>query len=160
MKRQRLLRKPLRATEAFSLIEVVLALSIVAIGLITIMGLFPQALTSGKNAVDDSICGMIAEDTIAARKIDIQTGKSTIGAPNIPPRWFTANGTEIFVPPDLPSNATFQVVITAAPVPGLPNNVNVESTQIQIFWPWLTPNLTKAIPPPSTNTFYTEITKF
>ena len=64
MKKQRLLRKPLRATDAFSLIEVVLALSIVAIGLITIMGLFPQALTSGKNAVDDSICGMIAEDTM------------------------------------------------------------------------------------------------
>jgi len=160
MNGQRHLRKRLRATEAFSLIEVVLALSIVAIGLVTIIGLFPQGLTSGRNAVDDSLCGMIAEDTIADRKIDIQTTNSTIAAASIPSRWFTANGTEILKPVSA-TNAMFQVNITATPVVGLPNNVNVESTQIQILWPWLNPSLTtKTPPPPNTNTFYTEITKY
>jgi type II secretory pathway pseudopilin PulG len=158
MNGHRHLRKRLRATEAFSLIEVVLALSIVAIGLVTIIGLFPQGLTSGRNAVDDSLCGIIAEDAIASRKIDIQTKVSPIGDPNIPIRWYAANGTEITAAPINPANAMFQVVITATPVPGIPN---LENTQIQILWPWFSgQTVTKTPPPPNTNTFYTEITKY
>ena len=158
MNKQRLLRKSLRATEAFSLIEVVLALSIVAIGMVTIIGLFPQGLTSAKNAVDDSLCGIIAEDAIASRKVDIQTNVSPIGDPNIASRWYAANGTEITANPINPANAMFQVVITATVVPGIPN---LESTQIQIMWPWYNSSLTtKTPPPPNTNTFYTEITKY
>jgi type II secretory pathway pseudopilin PulG len=162
MNTQRLVGKRLRVTEAFSLIEVVLALSIVAVGMVTIIGLFPQGLTSAKNAVDDSLCGMIAEDAIASRKIDIQTGNSTILAATIPPRWYAANGREIFVPPDLPTGATFQVNITATPVIGLPiDNVSVEQTRVQILWPWFSPKTDIKTPsPPNTNTFYTEITKY
>jgi len=157
MNTQRLLLKPLRATEAFSLIEVVLALSIVAIGLVTIIGLFPQGLTSGRNAVDDSLCGIIAEDAIASRKIDIQTGVSTIGAAGIAPRWYAANGTEILNPPS-GANAMFQVVTTASVDP---NVLNLEITQIQIMWPWFNSSLTVKTPPsPNTNTYYTEIAKY
>jgi uncharacterized protein (TIGR02598 family) len=160
MNKQRLLRKSLRATEAFSLIEVVLALSIVAIGLVTIIGLFPQGLTSGRNAVDDSLCGIIAEDAIASRRIDLQnpvTSGATIGQANIPSRWYAANGTEILTPPS-GANAMFQVVTTASVDPNIPN---LEITQIQIMWPWLNPSLTVKTPsPPNTNNYYTEITKY
>jgi uncharacterized protein (TIGR02598 family) len=146
----------------FSLIEVVLALSIVAVGLISIIGLFPQGLTSAKNAVDDSICGMIAQDVIASRKVDIQTGVSTIGVSPISALWYTANGAPLTNNPVSPTNAMFQVLITATPVIGLPNNINnVESTQVQILWPWYSSQtVTKTPAPPNTNTFCTEITKY
>jgi len=105
--------KPRKANAAFSLIEVVLALSIVAIGLLTILGLFPQALTSAKNAADDSICGMVAQDTIASRKIDIQTG-TPIGGGALASRWFSANGQEIILTGSArPTNAMFQCEIVA-----------------------------------------------
>jgi uncharacterized protein (TIGR02598 family) len=157
MNEQQLLRKSLRSTGAFSLIEVVLALSIVAIGLVTIIGLFPQGLTSARNAVDDSLCGIIAQDTIADRRIEIQNG-GTVTVVGTPIRWYAANGTEITATPINPATAMFQVVITATPVPGIPN---AESTQIQILWPWYNSSLTtKTPPPPNTNTFYTEITKY
>jgi len=150
--------KTFHATSAFSLIEVVLALSIVAVGLITIMGLFPQGLNSAKSAADDSLCAMVAQDTIAERRIDLQKGSSSVGAASIPPRWFTSSGQEIFVPPDIPTNAMFKCQIAALPFPGYPN---LEQTQIQILWPWYNASpSTKTPSPPNTNTFVTEIAKY
>ncbi|HXI84780.1 MAG TPA: hypothetical protein VNL17_11910 [Verrucomicrobiae bacterium] len=146
--------RPLKATAAFSLIEVVLALSIVAIGLLTILGLFPQALTSAKNAADDSICGMVAQDTIAARKIDIQTGIATIGVTPPTFRWFTGNGQETNAASA--SNAMFKCEITATAVPGF---ANLEATQLRIIWPWFALS-TASKQPPNTNIFVTEIAKY
>jgi type II secretory pathway pseudopilin PulG len=157
MNTRQLSSRTVRSSSAFSLIEVVLALSIVAVGLVSIMGLFPQGLNSAKNAADDSLCAIVAQDTIADRRIDIQIGASSIGAANIPPRWFTANGQEI-IGPTSATNAMFKCMITALPFPGLPN---LEQTQVQIFWPWYNANLnTKTPAPANTNIFVTQITKY
>jgi uncharacterized protein (TIGR02598 family) len=157
--RRALFQRAARTGAAFSLIEVVLALSIVALGMLTILGLFPQGLTSAKNAADDSLCAMVAQDTIADRKIQIETGtnNAAIGVVGTNPnRWFDAKGKELFT--TSPTNAMFNCLITATPNPSYPN---LEITQVQIMWPWYNASTTTKTPaPPNTNTFVTEIVKY
>jgi len=108
--------KTLAGRAAFSMIEIVVALSVMAIGLLAILGLFPQGLNSAKNAADDSLCALVAQDTIAARRIDIQDVVSTIGAANIPSRWFTSTGKEIIIiiDPTPATGAMFRCQINAS----------------------------------------------
>jgi uncharacterized protein (TIGR02598 family) len=49
--------------EGFSLVEIMLALAIMAIGLIAIIGLIPQGVQSGRGAVDNTLAATVAHDT-------------------------------------------------------------------------------------------------
>ena len=51
-----------RATAAFSLVEVALAVAVIAIGLLVILGLFPQGLQSARDAADNTLSATIAQD--------------------------------------------------------------------------------------------------
>lgn len=53
------------ARGGFSLVEVTLALAICAIGLLSVLGLFPQALTSARNAADNTISATIVQDVFS-----------------------------------------------------------------------------------------------
>ena len=55
-----------RGREAFSLIEVVLAVAITALGLLAILGLLPQGLVASRNAADNTISATLAHDTFNA----------------------------------------------------------------------------------------------
>lgn len=70
------LTRPLLSLCAFSLTEVVLALGIVAFGLVAIIGLIPVGLTSLKESVEDSSTEMIMENvrsSIVGRPLAIGT---------------------------------------------------------------------------------------
>ncbi|MGD0059348.1 MAG: prepilin-type N-terminal cleavage/methylation domain-containing protein [Verrucomicrobiia bacterium] len=58
-----LLRK--RSRNAFSLIEVVLALAVSALGLVAIVGLLPQGLQASRDAADNTISATIVHDIFA-----------------------------------------------------------------------------------------------
>jgi len=144
------------------MVEVVLALSIVALGLLTIMGLFPQALNSAKSAADDSLTSLVAQDTIAERRIEIATNGAPIAViPNgdigrlsstSVQRWFTVSGQET----NVAGLGEFHCVLTVFPVTTVPSLPNLEFVQVQVMWPYY--NTT--VFPPNTNTYYTEISKY
>ena len=57
-------RRP-KASAAFSLVEVTLALAVMAIGLIAILGLIPQGVQSSRDAADNTLAATIAHDTFS-----------------------------------------------------------------------------------------------
>lgn len=138
----------------FSLVEVVLAMAVVAVGLITIIGLFPQGLTSARRAMDDSLCAMIAQDVIAERRILIQNGGAQIGIVNAAdsPRFYTPEGTNTTDA----SSALYRCEVTNTPVATI---ANLENTQVRIVWPWYTTG-SSTNAPPNTNVFVTMIAKY
>jgi len=145
------------ATRGFSLIEVVLALAVVAVGLVTIIGLFPQGLTSARRAMDDSLSAMVAQDAFATRRILVQNGSATIGtvAPSDSPLWYDATGTNLANAASS-INALYKCEIRATLI-----NPNLEQTEVNIYWPWYSTKVgTKNPPPPNTNTFVTMIAKY
>jgi Tfp pilus assembly protein PilV len=48
----------------FSLVEVTLAMAVMAVGLIAILGLIPQGVTSSRNAVDNTLAATIVHDDL------------------------------------------------------------------------------------------------
>ncbi len=144
------------ASAGFSLVEVVLALAVVAVGLITIIGLFPQGLSSARRAMDDSLSAMVAQDVIAERRILIQNGGATIGNTTAePPRWYAAEGTNLLGAASS-ANAMYKCEIVATLI-----NPNLEETQVCIYWPWYsTATTTKTPPPANTNIFVTRIARY
>lgn len=52
-------------TRAFTLVEVALAIAVIAIGLIGILALFPLGLRATRSATDNTAMAMIAQDYIA-----------------------------------------------------------------------------------------------
>ncbi len=144
------------SSSGFSLVEVVLALAVVAVGLITIIGLFPQGLSSARRAMDDSLSAMVAQDVIAERRILIQNGGATLGnASAEPPRWYAAEGTNLFGAASS-TNAMYKCEIVATLI-----NPNLEETQVRIYWPWYSAATTTKTPPPAnTNIFVTRIAKY
>jgi Tfp pilus assembly protein PilV len=57
--------RTLITTHAFSLIEVTLALAIVAVGLIAIIGLLPQGIQASRDAADNTLAATMAQDTFS-----------------------------------------------------------------------------------------------
>jgi uncharacterized protein (TIGR02598 family) len=146
-----------RATRGFSLVEVVLALAVVTVGMVTILGLFPQGLNSARRAMDDSLSAMVAQDAIAARRINIQNGAATIGTVAFAdsPLWYDATGTNL-ASAAASLNALYKCEIVATKVTD-----NLEQTQVNIYWPWYSAKTgAKSPPPPNTNTFVTLIAKY
>jgi type II secretory pathway pseudopilin PulG len=76
--------RSLRETEAFSLVEVVLALGVVAFALVAILGVFPTGLTTQHSAQDDSRSAQIAGDILSSVVSQAQTNwpNATITQPS------------------------------------------------------------------------------
>lgn len=142
-----------RREQAFSLVEVVLAIAIIAIGLVAILGLFPQGLTSGQNASDDSLVAVIAQDVITRRKIDIQGNPAILGT-SPGDSWFLPDGSETSA--GSANTARYKCKVICAPVAGI---ANLESTRVEIVWPWFKP-AGDGYSPLSTNVFVTEIAAY
>lgn len=58
----RFLIRSRRNCEAFSLVEMSLAIAVIAVGLLAVIGLLPQALHSARNAADNSLVATIVQD--------------------------------------------------------------------------------------------------
>ena len=146
-----------KSTSGFSLIEVVLALAVATVGLVAILGLFPQGLSSARNAVDDSFTAIIAQDTIAGRRADLQNGTATLGiAANPDTRWFTPDGHEILLTNNTDAlPAMYRCEVKASPLTGVAPNL--ESTRVVIYWPWYRKSDAPNQSTMNTNIFVTEI---
>ncbi len=84
-----------RATSAFSLIEVTLAIGIIAFALTAVVGLLPVGLTSFRQAVDVSTENRIVQRFAAeARQTEFATLVGT-GSTEYPVRHFDDQGTEV-----------------------------------------------------------------
>lgn len=145
-----------RSSQGFSLIEVVMAIAIVAVGLVAILGLIPQGLKSARNAADDSLVAVIAQDTIAQRKIYILNNHDKIGTtdPN-QPYYYMADGT--YTNPPSANLAMFRCEVTSTK----DQNLNLETTQVRILWPWYRSDLPPgSFYPLNTNVFMTAITAY
>ncbi|MGD0650814.1 MAG: hypothetical protein ABSA97_06705 [Verrucomicrobiia bacterium] len=75
-----------RATAAFSLIEVALAVAVIAIGLLAVIGLFPQGLQSARDAADNTLSATIVQNLFGQLRngdftINICTDPSDLGYP-------------------------------------------------------------------------------
>lgn len=78
--------------------EIALALLVVAIGVVSIMGLFPAGLQANKRAIDETRVAMFAEDILSGVKTvieetpweDVQPELQNSGLPTVAPDMFAA----------------------------------------------------------------------
>lgn len=85
-------RRPLiHSSSAFSLVEVTLALGIVAFSLLTLVGLIPMGLTTFHKAVNASISSQIVQQVVT----DMQQTDFSQLTQSIPIRYFDDQGNEL-----------------------------------------------------------------
>lgn len=79
----------MRKSAGFSLVEVTLAIGIIAFALLAIFALIPVGLNSSRDAIDDTTTSLIAQDIYNRIKSEVATDQ-------VPVAWTTANGTDRF----------------------------------------------------------------
>ncbi len=163
-----------RSDKAFSLIEVVLALAVSAIGLMAILGLLPQGLEASRNAADNTISATIVHDvfsTIRAGQFTAATNLTSLGFsyPNTPPicnlQTFSSsiNGSIVgyFDQAGFTTNQAngyYLVTLNFQPEipPGVPNNTpaSVSMVTATVVWPALSAS------PINTSVFVTKVAQY
>jgi uncharacterized protein (TIGR02598 family) len=129
--------------QAFSLVEVVLALGIVAFAFVAILGLIPAGMSSFRQAINISVCSQIGQKVIAdAFQADYDTLLTPLGSTQDSPtpflmnyRYFDEEGNEILQSPRPTTNTqntppsteqfVYLVVTKVSPyiiLPGLPSS--------------------------------------
>src|ERR1043166_4166417 len=77
----------MRKSAGFSLIEVTIALGVIAIGVIAILGLVPLGLRSGSDSIDDTRIALIAKDvqsrTAASVSYSMFAGTTDVTLPTL-----------------------------------------------------------------------------
>lgn len=129
---------------AFSLVEVTLALAVIAIGLIAILGLLPHGLQASRDAADNTIAATIVQDIFSEMRSQPFTGPPyNLSAPgSTPPLYFTHGG--------FATNAAgryFQVAVNWEPQPPL----SLSRVTATVVWP------AQAAAPINTNIFVTNV---
>ncbi len=119
----------------FSLVEVTLALGIVAFSLLTLVGLIPMGLTTFHKAINTSVSSQIVQQVVT----DVQQTDFSQFTVQNPLRYFDDQGNQIGTVANPPSNGlagmVYQVnVIVNAPtqVPGGSSSSNLASVIIEI----------------------------
>ena len=137
----------LRTHAGFNLIEVVIALAVVSIGLVSILGLLPHALQGSRDAQDRTIAATIVAQYLAEFRAD--------GFNNIPTSPETILLGADGYATSTTSPAYFSVTVTAANKAGLVDaagNPTVKVITAVVSWRY--PN------PVSSDTFVTEIARY
>jgi uncharacterized protein (TIGR02598 family) len=81
-----------RRNQAFTLVEVSLAISVLAFGLVAMFSLLPAGMTLHRRAIDSSLTSFIAQRIIA----DVQQSDfETVRAAPLTARYFTMEGAEV-----------------------------------------------------------------
>ena len=139
----------LRTRTAFSLIEVTLALVVMAIGLIAILGLIPQGVTSSRSAADNTLVATIVHDTFSQmRQQTMQSGSTWPTVSGSQHIYYDAAGTNQFIAPS--ADTYFDVQLVSQVTPSL---LTVTAT---VTWP------VKSVTakPLNTNIFFTSIANY
>lgn len=77
-----------RRAQAFSLVEVVLAIGVVSFAFVAILGLLPAGMTQFRQAVDTTVCAQIAQRVIGdAQQADYDVLIDRPGMPASPDQW-------------------------------------------------------------------------
>lgn len=117
-------------SEGFSLVEVTLALGVMAVCLIAVFGLLPTGLSSNQAAIQQTatsaVLTMISEDLHATPKAASSSLRFNIPIPDGRVLYFTENGI-----PDIQANSRFRAAITFTPS----TNRLATNGRILITWP-------------------------
>ena len=151
---------PATRRSGFSLIEVMLALGVIAIGLIAIVGMIPQGVQASRDAADNTLSATIAHDIFDTIRADPFTSVnlSGLGFPTALYNlqnpalgilaYFDAQG----LTPATPQDRYYKIALNFQPQSGLPSSV---VTAI-VTWP----DKGTAALPINTNVFVTEIANY
>jgi uncharacterized protein (TIGR02598 family) len=126
----------------FSLVEVTLAMAVMAIGLIAILGLIPQGVTSSRGAADNTLVATIVHDIFNATRaqpfagVNLNSAAYPFGFPLGPynlqfPKLDTAYFDQSGLSPLTPADDYFKVVLSFAPQ--TPQALSVVTASV--FWP-------------------------
>jgi uncharacterized protein (TIGR02598 family) len=143
---------PLGNRAGFSLVEVAVATAVIAIGLLVVIGLFPQGLQSARNAADNTLSATIAQTTFNLIRTSpfnqVYSCSNCASVPPSPPHdlrsysgvdiiYFNQQGVEIpSVPASLVSTAAYYLVtVSYSPPPLLTAPWPVSVLQATVFWP-------------------------
>jgi uncharacterized protein (TIGR02598 family) len=140
-------QKP-KAANGFSLMEVTLAVAVVAIGLIAILGLIPQGVQSSRDAADNTLAATIVQDTFNDLRTRALGGSWPPAAVNI---YYDAVGTNSFLATSTSLDRYFHVVATPVLSASTPDLYVVTAT---ISWP------ATSASPLNTNVFVTQIARY
>ena len=140
---------------AFSLVEVVLALGVIAVGVIAILGVFPTALQTGHSAQDETRAPHIAQSVFGSLVAEARTSTGNLNtAATIPP---TTTSVDLTLSTSSPSpsptpyafyanndgqltnsasDATYAVTIfTNSTPPGFTSSGNANQVTVRVAWP-------------------------
>jgi uncharacterized protein (TIGR02598 family) len=99
----------MRNRSGFSLVEVTLAIGIIAVALVAIMALIPVGLNSSRDAIDATRSSLIGQDVQTRVKSSVTNGTFSGGDVTLPPWFYDRDG--VFV--DVTANGYSSVVYRA-----------------------------------------------
>jgi uncharacterized protein (TIGR02598 family) len=164
-----------RSDKAFSLIEVVLALAVSAIGLVAILGLLPQGLQASRDAADNTVSATLVHDifaTIRAGQFTSATNVNSLGfnlpiSPVCNLQTFSSSVSGIsssyfdkagFIPATTNADFYYKVVLVFQPEipPTAPAGTlaAVSTVTATVVWPAL------SVSPINTNVFVTKVAQY
>jgi len=138
-----------RGQLAFSLVEVVLALGVIAVGVIAILGAFPTALQIGHSAQDETRAAHIAQSVFGSLVAQGRTGTGNLNtAATIPPTTTSVNLTSSSQYTtcanndgqliNCTANATYAITIyTNNSVPGFTDPASANQVTVRVLWPFV-----------------------
>lgn len=160
-----------RTQAGFSLIEIMLALAIIAIGLIAIIGLIPQGVQASRGAADNTLSATVAHDvfnTIRSKPfatVDltslgftnaILTPFTILGTPGIYNLQNAGAGVAYYdqkgyTPPATPQDNYYAVCVTFTPQPGL------SLVRVMVTWPVKS---LVSVAAANTNIYFTQVANY
>lgn len=125
-------RKRSRKLNGFTLVEVTIALGVVAFGFIAILGLLPTGLNTFRSAMDNSVGAQIAQKVINdAQQKDFDTLVASGNTSTV--RYLDDQGNELGISDK--AKAIYHAntrVVTATGMPGASTNSNLATVTIQV----------------------------
>jgi uncharacterized protein (TIGR02598 family) len=138
-------KTPNDVRSGFSLIEIMVALVVIAVGLIAIVGLIPQGIQSSRSAADNTLSATIVHDTFnELRRLALVNPWPPL-APPAQDIYYDVTGTN---GNPVPSDRYYHILLTPQATPTL-----LVVTAV-VTWP------AKSAAPANTNVFVTEIANY
>jgi len=126
----------MRTRDAFSLIEVTIALGVVAFALVAILGLVPVALRSAREATDDTRSSLIAQDVATRARALFSSSSALSPSTNW---WYDNEGRFIDQSAGANfTNALYRVSVVSGDLASYPTNVSntaLRGVKVAIGWP-------------------------
>lgn len=129
----------MKSRRAFSLIEVTIAVGIVAFVLVAILGLVPVGMQAAREAMDDTRTSLIAQDAAHWAQALLRAAGTPPASPQAVTRWYDEQGHRRPDPAAWPdAKAFYRVDVRYGPLAAYPAHVDAASLQaatVSIAWP-------------------------